>query len=69
MTRIVLSFIVGLFIVSGLDAAAPPPSPKMPMTKLLPAKRNLDQCTLRYRITTRSQECQDFFDQGLGYLY
>ncbi|MFM7151753.1 MAG: tetratricopeptide repeat protein [Gemmataceae bacterium] len=63
------SIIVGLFIVTGLDAAAPPPSPKMPLTKLLPAKKNLDQCLLRYRITTRSPECQDYFDQGLGYLY
>lgn len=41
----------------------------LPMTKLSPAKRNLGQCLLRYRISTTSQDCQDYFDQGLGYFY
>jgi tetratricopeptide (TPR) repeat protein len=39
------------------------------MTKLAPAKRNLEQCVLRYRVTTASPACQDYFDQGLGYFY
>ncbi|MFO0879159.1 MAG: tetratricopeptide repeat protein [Gemmataceae bacterium] len=41
----------------------------MPHTKLPPARLYLEQCSLRYRITTTSQSCQDYFDQGLGYFY
>lgn len=49
--------------------AAAPPVKTLPLTKLTPAKLNLGQCVLRYPITTRSPECQDYFDQGLGYFY
>lgn len=58
--------------LASLDAAAPPVPPgakTMPMTKLAPAKLYLEQCVLRYRITTTSPACQDYFDQGLGYFY
>lgn len=41
----------------------------MPLTKLSPAKVRPNQCTLTYRISTRSPECQAHFDQGLGYFY
>src|SRR5438105_415990 len=42
---------------------------KMPMTGLAPAKLIPNLCLLKYRISTSSTECQEFFDQGLGYLY
>ena len=42
---------------------------KMPMTGLAPAKLIPNLCLLKYRISTSSTECQQFFDQGLGYLY
>jgi tetratricopeptide (TPR) repeat protein len=42
---------------------------KLPITKLTPAKSLPHLCLLRYPITTRSPECQAFFDQGLGFLY
>ncbi|MFO0807924.1 MAG: hypothetical protein U0746_04810 [Gemmataceae bacterium] len=60
------------FIV--LIATAPLPAQTklpdtLPLTKLPPAKVAPDLCKLRYRIGTRSPECQTFFDQGLGYYY
>jgi tetratricopeptide (TPR) repeat protein len=42
---------------------------KMPMSGLAAAKLQLGLCVYSYRITTQSEECQQFFDQGLGYLY
>lgn len=41
----------------------------MPYTKLAPSKVVPDLCVVHYRITTTSPECQEHFDQGLGYLY
>src|SRR5262249_42307683 len=57
-----------------LNAAGPRPplastKKPMPLTQLAPAVLKPDQCTLRYRITTDSADCQAYFDQGLGYLY
>ncbi|HEY7314957.1 MAG TPA: tetratricopeptide repeat protein [Gemmataceae bacterium] len=50
-----------------------PPKPKLPaklpMTGLAPSKLVPDLCGVRYRISTTSPECQEFFDQGLGYFY
>ena len=43
--------------------------PKMPYTSLAPAKITPNLCLTRYRISTTSDECQEHFDQGLGYLY
>src|SRR5262249_2117946 len=60
--------VVVLVASPALEAAAPP-TKSLPMTKLAPAKRNLEQCVLRYRITTASRTCQDYFNQGLGYFY
>src|SRR5207249_6561338 len=48
------------------------PAPKsrtMPMTNLAPARPVLEQCLLRYRISTTSPVCQSYFDQALGYYY
>ena len=42
---------------------------KMPMTGLAPSRLVPDLCLLRYRISTTSPECQEFFDQALGYFY
>jgi Tfp pilus assembly protein PilF len=50
--------------------AAPPKMPaKLPMTGLAPAKRVPNLCLVRYSISTTSPECQEFFDQALGYFY
>jgi tetratricopeptide (TPR) repeat protein len=57
-------------------AAAPSPAPAvkpalptLPMTGLPPAKIIPDLCVLRYRVTTKSPECQALVDQALGYFY
>src|SRR5207245_7169869 len=42
---------------------------KMPLSGLAPAKLIPNLCSVHYRISTTSPECQAFFDQGLGYLY
>jgi tetratricopeptide (TPR) repeat protein len=42
---------------------------KLPKTGLAPAKYVPDLCSVRYRVSTSSPECQAFFDQGLGYYY
>lgn len=53
--------------------AAPPKdkkaADKLPLTKLAPAKLVPDICVLRYPVTTKSKECQAYFDQALGYYY
>ncbi len=41
----------------------------LPVTKLAPAKLIPNLCLLKYQVTTESPECQEFFDQGLGYFY
>ena len=41
----------------------------LPVTKLAPAKLIPNLCLLKYQVTTESPECQEFFDQGLGYYY
>lgn len=42
---------------------------RMPRTKLRPAVYVPDLCLYRYRVGTRSAECQKFVDQALGYFY
>jgi tetratricopeptide (TPR) repeat protein len=59
-------------LVCATQAAAPParkPATTMPLTKLTPAKPVPDQCLLRYRVSTESEKCQAYVDQGLGYFY
>ena len=46
-----------------------PKSAKMPMTGLAPAILVPNLCSVKYRITTDSPQCQAYFDQGLGYFY
>lgn len=41
----------------------------MPFSRLAPAQLQPGLCTLSYRISTQSEECQKFFDQGLAYFY
>jgi tetratricopeptide (TPR) repeat protein len=50
-------------------AGPPAKDAKLPMCGLTPAKITPNLCLLRYRISTRSPECQAHFDQGLGYFY
>ena len=47
----------------------PKPTDKMPWSGLAPAKPHPGLCLLSYRISTRSPECQMYFDQGLAYYY
>ncbi|HVS38205.1 MAG TPA: hypothetical protein VMS17_21780, partial [Gemmataceae bacterium] len=42
---------------------------KLPICGLAPSKIAPDLCVYRYRVTTRSPECQAFVDQGFGYYY
>jgi tetratricopeptide (TPR) repeat protein len=42
---------------------------RMPRTKLRPAVYVPDLCVYRYRVGTRSPECQKFLDQALGYWF
>jgi tetratricopeptide (TPR) repeat protein len=48
---------------------AAPPTNQLPYSKLAPGKAIPGLCQLRYRISTRSDECQKLFDQGLGFWY
>jgi len=47
----------------------PRPAGKMPWSGLTPGKPHPGLCLLTYRISTRSPECQAYFDQGLAYYY
>src|SRR5438067_1293590 len=49
--------------------AATPAADKLPISGLAPAKLLPNLCTVSYRVSTRSPECQKFFDQGLGWFY
>jgi tetratricopeptide (TPR) repeat protein len=42
---------------------------KLPITGLAPAKYVPGLCVVTYPVSTTSPECQQFFDQGLGYFY
>src|SRR6185436_19764945 len=46
-----------------------PPTPKMPLSGLVPAKPMFDACVYRYGVGTSSKECQAFVDQALGMYY
>jgi Tfp pilus assembly protein PilF len=46
-----------------------PNKTRLPLCKLTPSKLHPGLCVVKYRITTGSKECQDYFDQGLGYFY
>jgi tetratricopeptide (TPR) repeat protein len=42
---------------------------RLPISKLAPAKIIPDLCVYKYRVSTKSPECQAFVDQSLGYYY
>src|SRR5581483_4609920 len=77
----VLGSVLGILLVTLAGAAQEPKSKKdktakpakvegqLPVTKLAPSKIIPNLCVLKYRITTTSPQCQEFFDQGLGYFY
>jgi tetratricopeptide (TPR) repeat protein len=44
-------------------------SNKLPLCGLAPSRVAPNLCVLHYRISTSSPQCQEFFDQGLGYFY
>ncbi|HEV8061712.1 MAG TPA: tetratricopeptide repeat protein [Gemmataceae bacterium] len=76
---LLLAFSVGELLQPPAPKAPPPatkvqqqPAPKsdkMPMTDLAPAILIPNLCSVKYRITTDSPQCQAYFDQGLGYFY
>jgi pentatricopeptide repeat protein len=41
----------------------------LPLSRLTTARLQPGICLLSYRISTHSDDCQKFFDQGLGYYY
>jgi tetratricopeptide (TPR) repeat protein len=43
-----------------------PPTPKMPLTGLAPARPMFDACVYRYSVGTSNPECQAFLNQALG---
>jgi pentatricopeptide repeat protein len=55
-----------LFIPPSAKALA---SDQLPLSRLAPARVQPGLCTLTYRISTQSPECQKLYDQGLGYFY
>jgi tetratricopeptide (TPR) repeat protein len=59
-------FRASLLLITAL--AQTPAGDKLPLSQLAPAKLQPNLCVLRYPVTTRSPECQAFFDQGLGYF-
>ncbi len=69
--------VVGVLAASLLGAASlrADPAPdvklpaKLPFCGLAPSKIIPDLCVYRYRVSTRSPECQAFVDQGFGYYY
>ncbi|HLJ95610.1 MAG TPA: tetratricopeptide repeat protein [Gemmataceae bacterium] len=68
---------LGLALALGLAHASTPSSSsdaksageKLPISGLMRAKLVPGLCLVKYRVSTASPECQEFFDQGLGYYY
>jgi Tfp pilus assembly protein PilF len=54
---------------SSPDAAVVRSMTKWPVPGLAPSKLAPDLCLVRYRVSTTSEGCQAYFDQGLGYFY
>src|SRR6476661_2455846 len=64
-----LSCTLGLVLAIGIMPAQKVQPTKMPMTDLTQAVLVPNLCSVKYRITTDSPQCQAYFDQGLGYFY
>lgn len=47
----------------------PEASEKLSVCKLAPSRLEKNICSYKYKIRTNSETCQDFYNQGLGYLY
>ena len=62
-----MSWLLLAALIPGPDGAIA--DTKLPITGLAPAKYVPGLCSVTYRVTTQSPECQKFFDQGLGYSY
>jgi Tfp pilus assembly protein PilF len=82
---VALGFGLGLPITFADDLVGPPhpsdsfvgpPAPEpvlpkdvLPLTGLAPSKLFPDLCKYHYRVTTQSEACQKFCDQGFGFYY
>jgi Tfp pilus assembly protein PilF len=64
-----LTCTLGLVLAIGIMPAHGAKTTKMPMTGLTPSVLVPNLCSVKYRITTDSPQCQAYFDQGLGYFY
>ncbi len=64
-----LPFLVGSGAAQDAKKPEPKDQNKLPMSKLAPSKLIPGLCLVKYPVTTSSRECQEFFDQGLGYFY
>ena len=67
--ELILAFHYWLAVQQGGTPAAKCSVDKLPITGLAPARVQPGLSVLHYRISTNSQQCQQFFDQGLAYLY
>ena len=70
--RLTAGVLAALLAVASLradPAADAKPPAKLPFCGLAPSKIAPDLCVYRYRVSTRSPECQAFVDQGFGYYY
>jgi tetratricopeptide (TPR) repeat protein len=69
-----LIHILGVVLLGTMPLLAEtPPAPKLPnslpLCKLAPGTIVPNLCLLQYRVSTKSPQCQEFVDQGLGYYY
>src|SRR5438105_2849191 len=81
MTRLLVSLLAVMCLVSLVradDPYVPPKEPpakqdpaknRMPLTGLAPAKPAPEVCVYRYGVSTSDPRCQAFCDQGLGMYY
>ncbi len=77
LRRTLPALLLVLFVAASAKAQFPllgpikPPSKgdKLAMSGLSPSKLLPNLCVYQYRISTRSPECQAFFDQGCGFWY
>jgi Tfp pilus assembly protein PilF len=75
MTRLFFPLTGSLLLLAGSVAAQEAKKAeekkdnRLPHTKLTPARLIPNLCVVKYRVSTSSPECQEYFDQGLGYYY
>lgn len=69
MNRFLLLVFTFTIIAGSAAAQEKKTDGKLPHTKLMPAKEIPNLCSLKYRVSTASPDCQAYVDQGLAYYY